>query len=500
MKCNGGNMRHIKPMFFKTLLTGAVFLAVTAGTVRAQAAFDLITHSVQGNVETWKISKPDVTVPSKIYPIYFKKGDTVEVKAGGCVNIGPGGESQKSKHLWRNYVYPKWDVGTDWLNATQCASRPMSPEHYGTINIPGVTTGFQPITLIMSHTVTIYGETHYSEKRVWPIGDTGSTNQLQLGYKDTDYTKNGYDIVPWSSTPGAISESFCGQCSEKVHAWVEITVTHLSPEITGTPSTCSAQANLTVNYKDVAFQPGMRMGLFSENEGGANPKAGSRPIDGPSGSLSFTAPKEWGRYVFKIVDTGGRIILSGKVFTVTASVSAVVPPSSGSVTAADTALPAKNDRKPGRTGSRDVQNTAKDLRPTKIPQETSCENSICFPDMPGYQIVECVKRFDEAVILLNEDPESPGNPRYEGEKIRVKYEWTGDGPSPSELQVRRVYAKEAKKLGGSVLSDRNRFAAFTLSSQGRDTHASVEIFNDGRTVVLTVIEPETLEGEGGAAE
>lgn len=465
----------------------------------AQPSFDHITHTVKGNVETWKISKPDVTVPTKRYSIYFKKGDTVEVKAGGCVNVGPDLNSGKNECLWRNYVYPKADHGYHWMEAKKkCAEQPMSTQNYGTINIPGVTTGFQPITDIMTHEVVVYGETFYNPKRVWTIGDTGTANGLQLGYTDqifpdSKYTDNGYDIVLWSSDPVTITSSVCSQCMELSHAWVEITVTHLSPEITGTPATCSAHAKLTVNYKDVAFQPGMLMGLFAENEGGANPKAGSKAIDGPSGTLNFTAPADRGRYVFRIVDAGGKVMLSGKTFTVAASISADVPAASGNAMAADTALSGKNERNSGRIGSTALQNRAKDLRPKKITPETSCEAGILFPDMPGYTIEECVKRFDEAVILLNEDPEAPGNPRYEGEKIRVKYEWQGDGPSPSELQVRRTYAKEAKKLGATVLADRSRFTAFTLGSQGRNAHASVEVFNDGRTVVLTVIEPEAQD-------
>lgn len=493
-------MRHEKYSFFPSASLILVLMLFMAGPGWADSRFDQITHTVNGNVETWKISKPDVTVPTKRYPIYFKKGDTVEVKAGGCVNVGPDLNSGKDECLWRNYVYPKADYGYHWMIAGEkCAAQPMSTQNYGTINIPGVTTGFQPITDMMTHEVVVYGETYYNPKRVWTIGDTGTANDLQLGYIDqifpsSKYTDNGYDIVPWSSEPVAITSSVCNQCSTLTHAWVQITVTHLSPEITGTPSTCPAGASLTVAYKDVAFQPGMRLGLYAENEGGTNPKAGSKAIDGPSGTLDFTAPAERGRYVFRIVDGAGKVVLSGKAFSVAASISVDAPVASGSPRVTDTALAGKKDRNLGRIGSGTVRETAKDLRP-----ETSCADSVLFSHMPGYQIVECVKRFDEAVILLNEDPEAPGNPRYEGEKIRVKYEWAGDGPSPSELQIRRTYAKEAAKLGARVLADRNRFSAYTIDDTGRNSHAAVEVFNDGRTVVLTVIEPEpeVVDGVSG---
>ncbi len=495
-------MHHEKYSFFLSASLILVLMLFMAKPGWTDSRFDQITHTVSGNVETWKISKPDVTVPTKRYPIYFKKGDTVEVKAGGCVNVGPDLNSGKGECLWRNYVYPKADYGYHWMIATEkCAEQPMSTQNYGTINIPGVTTGFQPITDMMTHEVVYSGETFYIPKRVWTIGDTGSANDLQLGYIDqifpsSKYTDNGYDIVPWSSEPVAITSSVCSQCSTLTHAWVQIIVTHLSPEITGTPSTCPAGASLTVTYKDVAFQPGMRLGLYAENEGGTNPKAGSKAIDGPSGTLDFTAPAERGRYVFRIVDGAGKVVLSGKAFSVAASISAEAPVASGTPRMTDTALAGKKDRDLGRIGSATVQKTAKDLRPETITPEISCADSVHFAHMPGYQIVECVKRFDEAVILLNEDPEAPDNPRYEGKKIRVKYEWAGDGPSPSELQIRRTYAREAAKLGARVLADRNRFSAFTIDSSGRNCHAAVEIFNDGRTVELTVIEPEPAGFDG----
>ena len=41
--------------------------------------------------------------------------------------------------------------------------------------------------------------------------------------------------------------------------------------------------------------------------------------------------------------------------------------------------------------------------------------------------------------------------------------------------------------------DRNRFTAFTLDNQGVKAHASVAVFNDGRTVELTIIEPEAAD-------
>jgi hypothetical protein len=259
-------------------------------------------------------------------------------------------------------------------------------------------------------------------------------------------------------------------------------------EITGVPKTCHPGEALTVSYKGLKPQLGAKMGLFGEKETGSKPALGWKTVAGAAGTLAFTAPSAPGRYLFKIFDKNGMILMKSPVFTTVQ----VIVPDVPAVTAAGPGAAAVE----GSLVSTGVkQNRARDLRPKTITGETSCEDSILFPNMPGYAIAECVKRFDEAVFLLNGNPESPENPRYEGEKISVTYEWQGDGPSPSELKVRRTYAKEAKKLGGTVLVDRNRFTAFTLGSQGQNIHASVEVYNDGRTVVLTVIEPETADDD-----
>jgi len=209
------------------MIVMVLLLAPGAGKAWALNSFDHITRSVNGNVEKWLITEPDVTVPVKAYPaIRFQKGDQVEVMAGGCVNIGPGGELGKSKLTWRNYVYPRLDVGVEqWYMPGFCAKVPLSQQNYGTINIPGVTQGFKPLRDIYSQTVVMNGAVQYIKKQVWTIGEPGAADYLQLGYVDGKYADNSYD------KPDSNPQGFCYQCMEKRNAWVEIIITRASPEL-----------------------------------------------------------------------------------------------------------------------------------------------------------------------------------------------------------------------------------------------------------------------------
>jgi hypothetical protein len=110
--------------------------------------------------------------------------------------------------------------------------------------------------------------------------------------------------------------------------------------------------------------------------------------------------------------------------------------------------------------------------------------------MSGYKINECKKRYDEAVILVNPDPEASQNPRFEGEKTSVIYTWAEEGVAPSDLQIRRAYSNEAKKLGAKVLVNRTGYTGFELTGSGNTAYFAVEIFNDGRDVNFMSIEPE----------
>lgn len=129
----------------------------------------------------------------------------------------------------------------------------------------------------------------------------------------------------------------------------------------------------------------------------------------------------------------------------------------------------------------------------RVPDK-NCGKNLIFNGLDGYSMDDCVKRYDEALILLDEAPESERNPRYEGEKTSVRFAWPEEaGVSPSDLQIRRLYKNEAKTIGAKILVDRPRYTAFELTRSGKKVYVAVEIFNDGRNILFMSIEPETAE-------
>jgi hypothetical protein len=122
--------------------------------------------------------------------------------------------------------------------------------------------------------------------------------------------------------------------------------------------------------------------------------------------------------------------------------------------------------------------------------DLTCGDNLIIPGMNGYKINECKKRYDEAVILVNPDPEASQNPRFEGEKTSVVYTWAEEGVAHSDLQIRRAYSNEAKRLGAKILVDRAGYTGFELKASGKTVYFAVEIFNDGRDINFMSIEPE----------
>lgn len=107
---------------------------------------------------------------------------------------------------------------------------------------------------------------------------------------------------------------------------------------------------------------------------------------------------------------------------------------------------------------------------------------------------ECIKQNDEAVILLDEAPDSERNPRYEGEKTSVRYAWPEEaGASPGDIQIRRLYKNDAKTIGARILVDRPGYTAFELTRSGKKVYVSVETSNGGRNILFMTIEPEAKE-------
>jgi OmpA-OmpF porin, OOP family len=130
------------------------------------------------------------------------------------------------------------------------------------------------------------------------------------------------------------------------------------------------------------------------------------------------------------------------------------------------------------------------------PDAEGCTDHPLFTRMKNYFISACEKKFDQALILLNEEPDSPTNLRPEGDKTFLSYNFDESaGTAASYLQIRRNYQNAAKVLKGKILVDRDRYTAMQIDTQGRRIYVGLELFNDGRTVNLTILEQEAMKQE-----
>jgi hypothetical protein len=247
------------------------------------------------------------------------------------------------------------------------------------------------------------------------------------------------------------------------------------PEIIGVPSTCDSEEPMTISYKGLSPQPGSKMGLFGEKERGTNPALGWKAATGASGTLTFNAPVKSGRYLFKIFDRMGNIMVKSSIFTVKKTIATT---SSGT----DNPMSVKPP-----IASAAVKPHG-DLM-TRLP-DVNCADTLLINGMQGYKIDNCVKRFDEAWVFFNEEPDSDANPRFEGEKTTVIYEWPTETPSPSIIQVKRYFAQEARRLGGTVIVDRPNYSVFGITRSGKTVYVSIDVYNDGQSINFMTIEPE----------
>jgi outer membrane protein OmpA-like peptidoglycan-associated protein len=130
------------------------------------------------------------------------------------------------------------------------------------------------------------------------------------------------------------------------------------------------------------------------------------------------------------------------------------------------------------------------------PDAEGCADHPLFTRMKNYILTACEKKYDQALILISEEPDSPTNLKPEGEKTHLSYNYDESaGTAPSYLQIRRNYQNAAKTLKGKILVDRDRYTGIQIDSQGRRIYVGLELFNDGRTVSLTILEQEAMKQE-----
>jgi len=156
-----------------------------------------VTHTVNGNTETWRIDEPNVKKAMiEFQEIRFQPGDQVRVTGGGCVQTGGWGKT------WKRYVDP---LG------------PKSDKYYhGMVLIPGAIgelghglDGFARILIVKGTTFTVKSIVEPRKQHLW------------LGYEDDDYGDNGY----YSQDEGTQGQCKIGN-SWVEHAFAVVTITH----------------------------------------------------------------------------------------------------------------------------------------------------------------------------------------------------------------------------------------------------------------------------------
>jgi OOP family OmpA-OmpF porin len=128
------------------------------------------------------------------------------------------------------------------------------------------------------------------------------------------------------------------------------------------------------------------------------------------------------------------------------------------------------------------------------PDADGCRDHGLFTRMKNYYILECEKKFDQALILLDEDLDSAKNLKPEGDRSVIRYQYQESaGTAPSYLQIRRNYQNAAKALKAKILVDRLRYTAMQINKNGARIYVGIELFNDGRNISLTILEQKAME-------
>lgn len=127
------------------------------------------------------------------------------------------------------------------------------------------------------------------------------------------------------------------------------------------------------------------------------------------------------------------------------------------------------------------------------PDFEGCTDHPLFTRMRNYYISACEKKFDQALIMINEEPDSTNNLRPEGDKTFISYQYPESaGSSASYLQIRRNYQNAGKKLRAKILVDRDRYTAMQIDQNGSRIYVGLELFNDGQTIGLTILEQKSM--------
>ena len=119
-----------------------------------------------------------------------------------------------------------------------------------------------------------------------------------------------------------------------------------------------------------------------------------------------------------------------------------------------------------------------------------CKDHPLISRMNNYYISSCQKNFNSFDFFVKE-----GSKTLEGQMTKIGYELRPGSPQPSFLQVRRNYGNAIKNIGGVVLFDEDRRSTFKVTKEGKEAWMALEVFNEGRTYELVILElaPMTQE-------
>jgi len=120
-------------------------------------------------------------------------------------------------------------------------------------------------------------------------------------------------------------------------------------------------------------------------------------------------------------------------------------------------------------------------------QETdaeNCKDHPLFSRMKNFYITECRVAFDAVEFNIKDNEFKT----VEGQMTKVNYRLQENVPQPSILQIRRNYGNAAKAIGATILWDAESYLSGKLTKNGKEIWFKVEVYNDGYSFVLTVLE------------
>ena len=124
-----------------------------------------------------------------------------------------------------------------------------------------------------------------------------------------------------------------------------------------------------------------------------------------------------------------------------------------------------------------------------------CKDHPLFTRMSGYSIQSCEKKFEQLLVKMDEDPDSPKNQKPEGDRTVLRYEFGESGTAPSFLQVLRNYQNAGKQKGAEVLVEHPRYTALKFVRPEGVLFAAIEVFNEGRIIELAILEQKAMAQE-----